>query len=320
MTNLNSLINKYLEHRKDIHTPLNTYKGIIKNTSKFKIFLANNNITELAQINRPQIELFQRYLRKEVNKYGEFNKIKTQNEALSVIKKFFSYLEKREIIPKNPTRFIDYAKVPQELPKDILTNADITKIIAGINIHTLEGFRDRTIIEVLYATGIRRQELVNLNIRDIDLENRQLMVLQGKGRKDRLLPLNKIATKFLANYLAHIRPKYVAKFRPAFISRDKNTNISEDNEALFLGNSSKRLGAHGLMWLVKKYIAKAGITKKVAIHSFRHAFATELLKAGADIRYVQELLGHANLDTTQRYTKIVIEDLKRVYKKFHPRS
>ncbi|MCU7850563.1 MAG: tyrosine-type recombinase/integrase [Candidatus Thiodiazotropha sp. (ex Lucinoma kastoroae)] len=169
--------------------------------------------------------------------------------------------------------------------------------------HGEQGIRDRAIIETLYSTGIRRMELVNLSLYDVDIKNGTLMVREGKGKKDRMLPLGQRACRWIECYRDEIRPGLV---------------IEPDNSTLFLHGTGEPLKKNRLTDLVKKYIAQAGIGKPGACHLFRHSMATLMLDNGADIRHIQAILGHSQLSTTEIYTQVSIRKLKAVHALTHP--
>ena len=193
---------------------------------------------------------------------------------------------------------VQLPKKPRRLPKTILHIDDIELILSQTNPETDEGIRDRAIIETLYSTGIRRAEVANLTIYDIDARRKTLMVREGKCQKDRLLPIGERALKWIEKYRLEIRPGYVTGF---------------DNGILFLTDRGEKFRRSALSGRVKRYIKKAGIDVPGSCHLFRHAMATHMLENGADIRFIQAMLGHADLSTTQIYTQVSIEKLKQIH-------
>jgi len=199
----------------------------------------------------------------------------------------------------NPITSLSSPKQEKHLPL-FFTEEEVTKLIGSVKLDDERGFRDRAVIETFYSTGIRVSELVGLNIEDIDFIGAVIKVL-GKGKKERIVPIGDIA-------LAAIR---------AYLERRKK---EQEAGALFLNKSGKRITDRGIRNIIDKYIRIASIRQGVSPHTLRHSFATHLLNRGADLRSVQELLGHVNLSTTQIYTHLTTEKLKKVYDKAHPRA
>jgi integrase/recombinase XerD len=228
---------------------------------------------------------------------------RTRQAHLSALKGLFSYLIKQGLIPTDPAVNIEPPKSAATLP-EIPTEEEITRILAAPDLQNPLGIRNRAILEVLYSSGLRRQELINLNLADVDLENGYLRVVQGKNKKDRMVPLGDVAGKFIEAYLKLVRWWYIRD--PA-------------EQAMFIDSAKgKRLSPGMLGHLLTQLIKKTGITKKVSPHSFRHAMATHLLQNQADIRHIQMMLGHASVATTEIYTRLAIDDLKAVVHRAHP--
>jgi len=226
---------------------------------------------------------------------------------ISTIRSFFKFLSKEGIVKNNPTINLIAPKIDKKLPY-FLYLQELNKLIEAPPRHTIFGIRDRAILELLYGTGMRVGELVNLNIHDIDLYEKTIRVF-GKGSKERILPFNNPSIKAIQEYLTsrHL-------FR-------KNVSINKnDQNALLLNRFGSRLSTRSIRRIIIKYMKIAGLNKKISPHVLRHSFATHLLGGGADLRSVQELLGHESLSTTQIYTHITKERLKIIYKKSHPRT
>ncbi|MGA2051708.1 MAG: tyrosine-type recombinase/integrase [Opitutales bacterium] len=233
-----------------------------------------------------------------------------QNNVLSYIKTFFLWLQAEGVIGRNPTAALRLAKQPDPLPKDVLTPKEAARILDAPNLRTAFGRRDRAILEVMYATGLRRAELRALDVADADLETGVLTVRRGKGGKGRVVPLTRTAGRCLEAYLRISRPSLLAGHASPrlFVS-----------SALYPG-LDMGLGEHALGNLVKRYAVAAGIKKKVTPHLWRHTCATHLLRNNANLRHVQELLGHRSLATTERYLRLTITDLKEAHRRHHPRE
>ncbi len=216
---------------------------------------------------------------------------------LSALRSFFKFLNREGYLKNNPIVSLSTPKQEKHLPT-FLSENEIRQLIDAASSKDERGLRDKAIIETFYSTGIRISELVGLNIEDMDLISGTVKVL-GKGKKERLTPIGEHAIRAIRNYLD---------------SRKKNS------EVLFLNKNGSRISDRGVRGIVGKYLRIASIRKGVSPHSLRHSFATHLLDHGADLRSVQELLGHANLSTTQIYTHLTTEKLKNVYDKAHPRA
>jgi len=225
---------------------------------------------------------------------------------ISKLRMFYKYLSDNNIILLNPFDSLDKMRRPKHLPKYIPDESEINKILAQIKLNNHFGYRDRAMIELFYSTGIRRKELVNLSIYDIDLINGFIRVIKGKGGKDRIIPVGKIACKHLANYINTARPWLL-----------KNKSINE--KTLFLTQYGKKFSPEWVNIRLRQYLEKAGLNKKkISCHSFRHSCATEMLKGKATIRHVQQMLGHKYLSSTQVYTQVLPLDLLDVHKRCHP--
>ncbi len=222
---------------------------------------------------------------------------RTIGRKLSSLRSFFKFLVKDGLIKINPAEAIVSPKQEKPLPK-FLTEAEVVRLIEAPKRDTLKGARDRAIFETLYSTGMRISELVGLRQDDMDFIAGTVKVL-GKGKKERLLPVGDRALKAVRDYL---------KIRKS------------DSPHVFLNKNGKPLGARGIRKVLDAYIRAISLKEHVSPHTFRHSFATHLLDRGADLRSVQELLGHANLSTTQIYTHLTTEKLKAVYEKAHPRA
>jgi len=241
------------------------------------------------------------YLKK--NNYS----VRSIARKISTIRSFFIFLLREGIIKINPTINLITPKINKKLPY-FLYLQEVNKLIETPPLNTLLGIRDKAILELLYGTGIRVGELVNLNVHDIDLYEKTIRIF-GKGSKERILPLGNPSIKAVEKYLASRN-----LFR-------KNISINKnDLDALLLNRFGGRLSARNIRRIIIKYMKMAGLNKKISPHVLRHSFATHLLGGGADLRSVQELLGHESLSTTQIYTHITKERLKVVYNKSLPRS
>lgn len=222
---------------------------------------------------------------------------RTVGRRLSCLRSFFKFLVREGLLKTNPLLSVSSPKQEKHLPQ-FLTEEEVKKLIESALPRDVRGFRDRAILETFYSTGLRISEVVGLDVEDIDFIASVAKVM-GKGRKERIVPIGDMATGAIR--------KYIQK-------RNK------ESKALFLNKSGRRISTRGMRNIVGKYIRLAGIRQGISPHTLRHSFATHLLNRGADLRSVQELLGHVNLSTTQIYTHLTTDKLKSVYDKAHPRA
>lgn len=239
----------------------------------------------------------------------KFNYSKTTTaRKIASIRTFYRFLYRERIMETNPASGIHSPKRGKNLPK-FLTEQEIEQILNNIRIETPAGYRNRAILELLYATGMRVSELSGLNFGDLNLENDEIKVL-GKGSKERIVLVSNKAKEFLNTYLK------TARF---MIFNDSNAKIN-DNTPVFINKTGYRLQPQSIRLAIKEVVAKIQLPKEVTPHVFRHSFATKLLENGADLRIVQELLGHSSISNTQIYTHVSTERLKQTYNATHPRA
>lgn len=286
------------------HT-LVSYKGDLKS---FINFLKRDKINSFNKVDRLQVRKFLAYLA------GKNLEKSTIARKLSSIRSFFGYLTREKIIAQNPTIHIPTPKQVKKVPH-FLDLHEVRLLLELPNRRTLLGLRDRAILEVLYGSGLRVSELVNLNINDVDLLGGMIKV-KGKGSKERLVPIGETGLTSIERYLKMRQ----LPGKSAFFKIKSFQNLPYSKGPLFLNFQGSRLNTQSINRLVHKYIRLASIKKGVSPHTLRHTFATHLLDAGCDLRAVQEMLGHASLSTTQIYTHVTTERLKKVYRKYHPRA
>ncbi len=223
---------------------------------------------------------------------------------LAALKVFFRFLVRERVLGSDPSSLLESPKLWKKIP-DVLSIVEVENLLESPSLHKAQGIRDRAILELMYATGLRVSEAVNLKISDINSEVGFLRCL-GKGSKERIVPLGKQAIEVVQKYLEKVRPKLL-KNHP-------------ENNILFLSRLGKKISRQSFWKLIKTYCANTGITKNIKPHTLRHSFATHLLSGGADLRSVQEMLGHADISTTQIYTHLDKDRLKSVHKNYHPRG
>lgn len=223
---------------------------------------------------------------------------------LAAIKAFYRFMTAEGYMDANPAEVVEAGTKGIKLPR-VLSEDEVVRLLNQPDITTAEGFRDRTMLEVLYATGMRVSELINLTLERVDL-NMKYIIAFGKGSKERIVPLGSVAAEFLQQYLEKVRPKLTHAGR--------NTNI------VFLAFGGHELTRQRFWQIIRGYGRKANINKALTPHILRHSFATHLLDNGADLRSVQELLGHSDISTTQIYTHLTNKRLRDIYAKAHPRA
>ncbi len=235
---------------------------------------------------------------------GEGKSSRTLARHIASIRSFHQFLLREKVAGHDPTIHIETPQQEKNLPK-VLSVSDVQALLEAPDLSTPFGIRDKAMLELLYGTGTRISELLDLNLDDIHLTI-GFVRCRGKGNKERIIPIGTEATKAIERYLKDVRPK---------LRKDKNRT-----DALFLNHHGKRLTRQGFWKNLKKLAIKANIEKELTPHTLRHSFATHLLENGADLRAVQEMLGHADISTTQIYTHVSKSRLKDVYKQYHPRA
>ncbi len=285
---------------------LNRSPATIKTYSEHvQIFLDAAGSGDIRQVTQKAIESYIVGLFDHKTKDGKPYRVSTICVKIRSIKRFFEYLEKSNVIFINPAERITEPQKEKDRIKSTLSPTEVDCILHQPNLGTLTGIRDRTILEVFYATGIRLNELCNLTVYDADLQGGVIRV-KGKGRKDRVVPMGKHAKKFLREYIAKARPRLL---------RGNRTN-----RHLFADRYGKPISGQVTSIMIRTHARAAKIKKQVTAHTFRHTFATVLVKNGADIAAVQEMLGHSDIKTTEIYIRSLGLDVKAAHKRTHPRE
>jgi integrase/recombinase XerC len=239
--------------------------------------------------------------------YQEKRKKTSIARKLATLRTFFKFLCREEVVQLNPARLVSSPRLEKKLPK-VLTVDDVMRFIETPDLDTVLGKRDRAILEVLYATGCRVSELAGINLDDIDFDHESIRV-RGKGRKERIVPFGSKAKEALQMYMG-VRGELLLEA----------PEEERDPMALFLNYQGTRITTRSVGRMIDKYVEECAMMHDISPHSLRHSFATHLLSAGADLRAIQELLGHARLSTTQIYTQVSMEQLMQVYDKAHPKA
>ncbi len=286
----------YLKLEKNLSdNTINSYKNDL---AAFKDFLNDQGIDDPADITSEHLNNFFKLL-KELGLVGS-----SAARYFSSLKGFFLYLIQNKYIIKNPVDKISAPKISKKLP-GVLDVSEVEKILSLPDVDNKFGLRDKAILELFYACGTRVSELINLKVNDLFLNDEVIRVL-GKGSKERLIPIGSSAIKWVKEYLS--------KSRPLLMKKMKSENY------LFLNSRNTKLSRMGVWKIIDRYVKQADIKKDVHPHTFRHSFATHLLEGGADLRAVQEMLGHADISTTQIYTHIDRDYIKQIHKQYHPRG
>lgn len=287
----------YLKIERDLAD--NSVKSYQRDINQYIHFLEEQGINDWDKVDRYDIVLFLQHLKE--NKKSNNSIIR----MTSSLRQFHQFLRQEKITNDDPMQYVDTAKKEATLPR-VLSFKEVEQLLETPNVENEIGLRDRTILEVIYATGLRISELVHLRMDELHLTMGFIQTV-GKGNKERIIPMGSIATKWLNEYLEF--------GRPIFESR-----ATEESPYVFLNSRGSGLSRQGVWKNLKQTVLKSGITKNVSPHMLRHSFATHLLENGADLRIVQELLGHSDISTTQIYTHITKARMKDVYDDYHPRA
>ncbi|NIO79566.1 MAG: site-specific tyrosine recombinase XerC [Candidatus Aminicenantes bacterium] len=240
-----------------------------------------------------------------------------QCTILCGLRGFFSWLCKNNHILYNPASELEFPRQEKSLPRDLFSVGEVELILNQVDLSSYFGLRDRAILETFYSTGMRRFELCRLRCKDVYIEGGVVLIREGKAKKDRLIPIGERAAAWIEKYMNDLRPRLLEKLNKDKDDHDHN-DIEINRGMLFLSKWGKALYPTSLSRLVNFYIKKSGINKEGSCHLFRHTMATLMLEGGADIRYIQQMLGHSSLESTQIYTRVSIKKLKEVHKKTHP--
>ncbi|MFI3263335.1 MAG: site-specific tyrosine recombinase XerD [Rikenellaceae bacterium] len=273
----------------------NTIEAYMRDIILFREFISDNFDITPESVQYEQIENFLAYL------YDQGSSTTTHARVISGVKSFFNFLYLYDKIETLPTELVDSPKIKRKIP-DVLTVEEILKVVNSIELKTILDYRNRAILDVMYSCGLRVTEVCNLKISDLFFNDGFIRVI-GKGDKQRLVPVNNKMIKSVNDYLE---------------LRNESTVYYKSEDILFLNRRGKQLSRIMIFNIVKTYVELAGIHKKVSPHTFRHSFATHLLKGGVDIRFVQEMLGHESITTTEIYTHLDLEHKRAIVEKFHP--
>lgn len=275
-----------------------------KQLGYFIDWAAARGVTRPAEVTKPIVERYQRFLYHYRKENGDALTFQTQNARLVPIRAWFKWMARKNHVLYNPAADIDLARAEHRLPKHVLTASEAEQVINQTNVSQRLGIRDRAILETFYSTGMRRRELTSLHPYDLDTGRGTVVVRQGKGKKDRMIPIGERALAWIERYVVEVRPGLLVG--------------EQAGDVLFLTHLGKPFIPDQMTQLVRHYVTAADMGKQGSCHLFRHTMATLMLENGADIRHIQAMLGHASLETTQIYTRVSIRKLKEVHTATHP--
>lgn len=296
-------VRRYLEHERVRNYSAVTVRTTEQHLKLFVEWAFDRGVHRPAEVTKPILEAHQKWLFYFRKKNGKPLGYSTQRHRLTLIKGFFRWLARSNVILSNPASELEMPRAERRLPRAILNEREMQKVLAQPDLTEPLGVRDRAMMEVLYSTGVRRGELASLLLFDLDRERGTLTVRLGKNKTDRTVPIGARAIAWVDRYLDEVRPKHV---------------VPPDAGVIFLTEQGERLSLGHVTELMRDYIDAAEVGKRGAVHIFRHSMATALLEGGADIRAIQEMLGHRKLETTEIYTRVSIQRLKAVHDVCHP--
>ncbi len=304
LVRVREVIQVYLRYLHTIGRSHYTIRGVKYGLLNFAGFLEQEEIFDISDLTTGVIEAYQEELSFRLTAKGTLLSLSSQIQLLCTVKGFTAFLKNKEYLYQDPGEKIKPPRQPKSLPKVILDEKEIRQLMNAPDMQSNRGYRNRIILEVLYDTAIRRLELSRIKLADLDLDAGYIRV-NGKGDKERVVPLGDRVCKMIRNYILFVRASFLQE---------------DDDGYLLLNRWGKQMGPDSIWAVVKRCVHLAGIRKKVSTHSLRHACATHMLRNGAPTRHLQEMLGHASLESTQIYTRVTINDLKKIHAKYHPRS
>lgn len=302
MTALESHRVEFLESLRVRSYSLATLDSYGRALAAFFSFLATRGVDDAREVNREAVRDYETWLAQ--REYATWSRI----AYLQAVRRFFEHLERTDQVLINPCLGLLLPKVGQRLPRQILTREESCRILDAPNTQTKRGIRDKAILELFYSTGLRRLEMSRLGVHDVDTRGGFVRVNKGKGGRDRIVPMGRKASDYVAEYLRHVRSHWSKENR--------------DERALWLTSKAphKPLSVTMIERLVQVYAKEAGLSRLVSPHVWRHTCATHMVAGGANIAYVQKLLGHRSLRTTQLYTRVTVAEMHQTFDRAHPRQ
>ncbi|MBU3995919.1 MAG: tyrosine-type recombinase/integrase [Actinobacteria bacterium] len=303
MIDTEQIINDFVAYRRALNFSEATASAGRNALRIFFDFIDSKGIQDVAEIKTKQILEFQIHLSAFKNTKGEAYNPKSQNAIVTNVRKMFQYLRRQGKVFYDPTVDVELAKTTRSLPRNILSEKEMRTLLSAPKGRLPLDIRDKAVLETLYATGMRNSELTGLDLTDLNFDDRTIFIREGKGGKDRVVPMTKSARRTLKKYINDVRRHMVA---------------DPSEQAVFINKDGKRLGKQGLWCMVKRRAKQAGIEKDICPHSIRHSIATHLASTDCNLRYIQELLGHSRCDTTAIYIQVSGSRLRQAIEKYHP--
>ncbi|UNK63027.1 site-specific tyrosine recombinase XerC [Buttiauxella ferragutiae] len=300
---LYALLLRFVAWRRERNWSETTLKTQTHHDYRFILWAAERGLHYGAEITRPLLERYQRHLYQYRKSNGDPLSTRTQRTALQPLQAWFRWMAQQSLILANPAADLELPRLEKRLPRTILSVEQMEVVLGLCDLSTAQGIRDRALLELLWSTGIRRGEVARLDIYSLDFSRRILTIVQGKGKQDRVIPVGTRALRWLEHWLYQVRPQ---------------VRVNADGKALFLAmDGVAGLTVSGITMAVVPYLRAAGI-EKGSCHLFRHAMATQMLENGADLRWIQAMLGHRSVESTQIYTQVSISALAAVHASTHP--
>lgn len=282
-----------------------TIKGTKSALKELTGFLASIGVDRIEQLDHVALMQYREELSWRLTAKGTPLSANSQSNLLGNLRAFCRWMVDQDWLVSDPSKRIPNPKKQKHLPRSILEPKEIQAIMKQPDMSTATGYRDRVILEVLYSTAMRREEAANLKLDEVDTETGYATIRDGKGGKDRVVPLGESVCQLIETYLAGIRADWIG---------------AENDQHLFLNRWGQQMDPNAIWAVVRKHARAANLKKPVSTHTLRHSCATHMLRNGAPIRHLQEMLGHESLETTQIYTRVTINELKQIHAKFHPRE
>ncbi len=294
---MNTYIEDYTSFMTDVrHKSANTVESYKRDITQYMAFLTETGVPDASAATKTTVLSYMLYLQKK----GKASS--TISRTLASLRSFYLYMQRSGAVSVNPTSNLEAPHVEKKMPQ-ILTGSEVERLLEQPSVSDNKGIRDKAMLELLYATGIRVSELISLDKADVNI-SMSFIRCRG-GKKERIIPMGATAKEALTLYLKNARPYMIRE---------------ENEEALFVNMSGQRLSRQGFWKLIKHYRNEAGIQAEITPHTLRHSFAAHLLENGADLRSIQEMMGHADISSTQLYSRVVNSKIKDVYAKAHPRA
>jgi len=299
---IKAVIPAYLNRLKLLGCSYYTIRAAKYGLARFVRFAEQEQVVQIEDLNQEIIAEYQQELYFCLTAKGKPLTLRSQSQLLSNVKGFTRFLKEQDYLIHDPGQAIRLPRKPRRLPKVILSEKEVKKLLTAPDIKTDRGYRNRIVLEILYDTAIRRAEVANIRLADLDLAAGYILI-HGKGDKQRVVPVSARVCELVQNYILMVRAKFIN---------------GEDPGYLIVNRWGRQMNANGIWAVVKRCVTLSGIKKNITTHTFRHTCATHMLKNGAPVRHLQEMLGHESLESTQIYTHVTINDLKQIHAKYHP--